>query len=102
MKTANRSDQTPGRPATIDELMTGEEYLESLRDGREVYLYGERVDDEGLVWVHGIEQARDLGDHLIEVSCCVVRAVARVEKVHILIVFSAALAVEQIWPWKLN
>ncbi|CCH33123.1 4-hydroxyphenylacetate 3-hydroxylase N-terminal domain-containing protein [Actinosynnema sp. NPDC047251] len=25
--------------------MTGEEYLESLRDGREVYIYGERVDD---------------------------------------------------------
>jgi len=31
-------------PAT-DELMTGEEYLASLRDGREVYLYGERIDD---------------------------------------------------------
>jgi aromatic ring hydroxylase len=28
-----------------DELMTGEEYLASLRDGREVYLYGERIDD---------------------------------------------------------
>jgi 4-hydroxyphenylacetate 3-monooxygenase len=25
--------------------MTGEEYLESLRDGREVWLYGQRVDD---------------------------------------------------------
>ncbi len=25
--------------------MTGEEYLESLRDGREVYIYGERVED---------------------------------------------------------
>ncbi len=25
--------------------LTGEEYLESLRDGREVWLYGERVDD---------------------------------------------------------
>lgn len=24
---------------------TGEEYLESLRDGREIYIYGERVDD---------------------------------------------------------
>ena len=23
--------------------MTGEEFLESLRDGREVYIYGERV-----------------------------------------------------------
>jgi 4-hydroxyphenylacetate 3-monooxygenase len=30
---------------TTDELMTGEEYLASLRDGREVYLYGERIDD---------------------------------------------------------
>src|SRR3954451_18550426 len=29
----------PGRP------FTGAEYLESLRDGREVYIYGERVDD---------------------------------------------------------
>ena len=28
-----------GRP------FTGAEYLESLRDGREVYIYGERVDD---------------------------------------------------------
>jgi alkanesulfonate monooxygenase SsuD/methylene tetrahydromethanopterin reductase-like flavin-dependent oxidoreductase (luciferase family) len=25
--------------------LTGEEYLESLRDGRQVYLYGERVKD---------------------------------------------------------
>ena len=25
--------------------MTGAEYLESLRDGREVYIYGERVKD---------------------------------------------------------
>lgn len=25
--------------------MTGDEYIESLRDGREVYIYGERVDD---------------------------------------------------------
>ena len=28
-----------GRP------FTGAEYLESLRDGREVYIYGERVED---------------------------------------------------------
>ncbi|MGC1249391.1 MAG: 4-hydroxyphenylacetate 3-hydroxylase N-terminal domain-containing protein, partial [Xanthobacteraceae bacterium] len=28
-----------GRP------FTGKEYLESLRDGREVYVYGERVED---------------------------------------------------------
>src|SRR6266536_3758026 len=25
--------------------MTGEEYLESLRDGREIWIYGERVED---------------------------------------------------------
>ena len=31
--------------ATVDELMTGEEYLESLRDGREVWLHGEKVAD---------------------------------------------------------
>jgi 4-hydroxyphenylacetate 3-monooxygenase len=31
--------------ATIDEFMTGQEYLESLRDGREAWLYGEKVDD---------------------------------------------------------
>src|SRR5438093_12530683 len=29
----------PGRP------FTGAEYLESLRDGREIYIYGERVQD---------------------------------------------------------
>ena len=28
-----------------DRPQTGEEFLESLRDGREVYIYGERVDD---------------------------------------------------------
>ena len=31
--------------AVTDELMTGEEYLASLRDGRQVYLYGERIAD---------------------------------------------------------
>ncbi len=31
--------KTKGRP------FTGAEYLESLRDGREVYVYGERVKD---------------------------------------------------------
>lgn len=30
---------------TVTRPMTGEEYLESLRDGREVWLYGERVTD---------------------------------------------------------
>jgi 4-hydroxyphenylacetate 3-monooxygenase len=31
--------------AEIDRLMTGAEYLDSLRDAREVYIYGERVPD---------------------------------------------------------
>ena len=38
MKVRGR-DRAPGRP------FTGAEYLASLRDGREVYIYGERVDD---------------------------------------------------------
>jgi 4-hydroxyphenylacetate 3-monooxygenase len=37
------------RPQVIteptDDLLTGDSYVESLRDGREVYLYGERVTD---------------------------------------------------------
>jgi len=33
---------TAGRPTRP---MTGDEYIDSLRDGREVYLYGERVED---------------------------------------------------------
>src|SRR4051812_3876038 len=31
--------------AVVEELMTGPQYLESLRDNRAVYLYGERVQD---------------------------------------------------------
>lgn len=31
--------------ATVDELLSGEEYLESLKDSRAVYIYGEKVDD---------------------------------------------------------
>ena len=31
--------------AQTDALMNGREYLESLRDGREVYIYGERIKD---------------------------------------------------------
>ena len=30
---------------TVTKPQTGKEYLESLRDGREVYIYGERVKD---------------------------------------------------------
>src|SRR5262249_14597659 len=29
----------------VNQLLSGREYLESLRDGRAVYLYGERVPD---------------------------------------------------------
>ncbi|MBV9001142.1 MAG: hypothetical protein JO304_18935 [Solirubrobacterales bacterium] len=32
-------------PATTSKLLTGEEYLESLRDGREIWIDGERVRD---------------------------------------------------------
>jgi|SRR5579875_376163 len=43
------SDSPPAevsRPtATTDELLDGREYLESLKDGRQVYLYGEQVKD---------------------------------------------------------
>ena len=31
--------------ATVTLPFTGEEYLESLRDGREIWIYGERVQD---------------------------------------------------------
>jgi 4-hydroxyphenylacetate 3-monooxygenase len=37
-------DATPDEPNDV-RPMTGEEYLESLRDGREIYIYGERVED---------------------------------------------------------
>src|SRR6478735_3061038 len=37
------SDAPAGSIATRP--MTGQEYLESLRDGREIWLYGERVKD---------------------------------------------------------
>src|SRR5437867_1632716 len=38
------TDPAP-KPPVVDELMSGAEYLDSLRDARAVYLYGERVDD---------------------------------------------------------
>ena len=34
-----------GRPAVGNRIQTGEEFLESLRDDREVWIYGERVKD---------------------------------------------------------
>ncbi|MDQ2583516.1 4-hydroxyphenylacetate 3-hydroxylase family protein [Saccharothrix yanglingensis] len=34
-----------GTPRRVTRPMTGDEYLESIRDGREVWAYGERVDD---------------------------------------------------------
>ena len=51
MDVASREDRKAfaARPETIGNIqgatpMTGAEYLESLRDGREVYIYGERVE----------------------------------------------------------
>ena len=41
MKTADPA----AKPAIVDELMSGAEYLASLRDDRAVYLYGERIAD---------------------------------------------------------
>src|SRR5947209_11361937 len=44
--TIDRADTSrqPGS-SLLTRPMTGEEYLESLRDGREIWLYGERVPD---------------------------------------------------------
>jgi 4-hydroxyphenylacetate 3-monooxygenase len=47
-KTASKSDAAKGEnvgAVRCDRPQNGAEYLESLRDGREVYIYGERVDD---------------------------------------------------------
>jgi 4-hydroxyphenylacetate 3-monooxygenase len=41
-ESATTSADTAGTPTRP---MTGEEYVESIRDGREVYLYGERIKD---------------------------------------------------------
>ena len=35
----------PRKTAVLDDLMSGSEYLETLRDDRDVYLYGERIQD---------------------------------------------------------
>ncbi len=45
MATATITDElsTPG--AEINDMLTADEYLESLKDGRQVYIYGERVAD---------------------------------------------------------
>ncbi|MFE7131869.1 4-hydroxyphenylacetate 3-hydroxylase family protein [Streptomyces sp. NPDC057638] len=39
------TDQQPAQAASRTRPLTGDEYVESLRDDREVYLYGERVAD---------------------------------------------------------
>ena len=51
-QTPAREDQVTfaKKPETVGKVsfskpMTGEEFLESLRDGREIYIYGERVND---------------------------------------------------------
>ncbi|MGJ5893403.1 Pyoverdin chromophore biosynthetic protein pvcC [Streptomyces sp. V2] len=43
--TLQHGDAAPGAQAPTTRPLTGDEYLESLRDDREVYLYGERVKD---------------------------------------------------------
>ena len=52
LKKAEDAIAAQGRP------FTGAEYLESLRDGREVYIYGERVD--GRDHASGVPQRRAL------------------------------------------
>src|SRR2546423_3668250 len=42
---AMTQDSSPAGEKTATRPFTGAEYLESLRDGREVYIYGERVRD---------------------------------------------------------
>ncbi|MBV9691199.1 MAG: hypothetical protein JO202_15985 [Ktedonobacteraceae bacterium] len=42
---ATTQDGSPAREQTAIRPFTGAEYLESLRDGREVWIYGERVKD---------------------------------------------------------
>ncbi|RAQ94149.1 4-hydroxyphenylacetate 3-hydroxylase N-terminal domain-containing protein [Thermogemmatispora tikiterensis] len=42
----SQNEPAPGKEAAaVPRPLTGEEYLESLRDGREVWIYGERVKD---------------------------------------------------------
>src|SRR5256884_2124697 len=43
--TISQNESTAGTITSSARPMTGAEYLESLRDGREVYVYGERVKD---------------------------------------------------------
>jgi 4-hydroxyphenylacetate 3-monooxygenase len=40
-----RTAATPNAAGAATRPMTGDEYIESLRDGREIYLYGDRVED---------------------------------------------------------
>src|SRR5207253_3305484 len=42
---AMTQDSSPAGEKVTTRPLTGAEYLESLRDGREVYIYGERVRD---------------------------------------------------------
>ena len=43
--TADHSGHEPAGNRRRTRPLTGDEYIESLRDGREIYLYGERVKD---------------------------------------------------------
>src|ERR1700759_5698515 len=44
-ETTRGREMTSSTPATTPAPLTGAEYLESLHDGREVYVYGDRVAD---------------------------------------------------------
>src|SRR5258707_14209229 len=43
--TISQNESTAGTITSATRPFTGAEYLESLRDGREVYIYGDRVKD---------------------------------------------------------
>ena len=52
----SKNDQMGRHPhgEDVSRPMTGAEYLESLRDGREVWIYGERVKDVTLSRAKGL------------------------------------------------
>ena len=45
MATDTTAPRDPVKAAARVRPMTGDEYLESIRDGREIWIYGERVKD---------------------------------------------------------
>ncbi len=45
LATATTTNEQSTPDAEVNDILTADEYLESLRDGRAVYIYGERVKD---------------------------------------------------------